>query len=134
AKGRMTMKKYLSYPHLLIAPRGMPGSIVDAALGARGLVRRVAVRVQHFSTAPFVLAKSDLLLTCPELCWVLASRVLDVEKTDAPIELGPDRVALAWHERMHGDPAHVWFRSRLEQMMRRGWPAQKRERMVATRP
>ena len=123
ARGRLTMKKYLFYPHLLVAPGGMPGSLVDAALEAKGLTRRVAVRVQHFSTAPFMLAKSDLLLTCPELSAIFAARVLDVHVAEAPIDLGPDCVALGWHERMHDDPAHSWFRSRLEQMMRQGWPA-----------
>ena len=67
---RLTLERYCELPHLLIAPAGNPGSRVDSLLAARGLARRVVVRVHTFLSAPAIVASSDLVLTAP-------SRVLE---------------------------------------------------------
>lgn len=113
AGGKLTLARYLAAEHLLIAPRGLPGSLVDAALEKRGKARRVALRIQHFSAAPFLLATTDLLLTCPAFVAALASGVAPVHRFALPLALPDDRSSLVWHERSHADVGHIWLRDRI---------------------
>lgn len=115
AQGRLSLAKYLSASHLLVAPRGLPGSLVDSALERLGHQRRVALRIAHFVTAPYTVAACDLLLTVPETAAAFALRHLPLHLARLPKELvvHDDRIALAWHERAHHDSGHSWLRKRL---------------------
>jgi DNA-binding transcriptional LysR family regulator len=110
---RLTLARYCAHPHLLVAPRGTPGSLVDDALAAAGKTRRVALAVPHFLVVPHVIAATDLLAT-------LATRV--AEKFIAPLGLvaAPPPVAIprfqisaAWHERNHADVPSRWLREQI---------------------
>ncbi len=47
-KKKLTLDAYLALRHVLVAPNGAPGSIVDTELERRGLKRRVALSVSSF--------------------------------------------------------------------------------------
>ena len=81
----LTLEQYAALPHLLIAPRGRPQAHVDEALARHGLRRRVAVSVPHFSTAPFALAESDLILTMAERVATVAATMAKVRIVAPPI-------------------------------------------------
>jgi DNA-binding transcriptional LysR family regulator len=114
AKRRLSMDEYLSLGHLLIAPRGFPGSLVDRALAAIGKSRRVVVQTQHFVSAPFIIASTDLVVTCPATLAPLAAP-FGLHVAEPPVELPLDRTCVVWHERVHEDPGHRWLRLLLEQ-------------------
>lgn len=113
AAERLTLARYLAAEHLLIAPRGLPGSLVDAALERVGKRRRVALRIQHFSAAPFVLKTTDLVLTCPAFVAAMAQGVVPLRRLKLPLALPDDRSSIVWHERSHADAGHVWLRERI---------------------
>ena len=106
----LTFDDYLREGHILIAPTGRPGGPVDRALAARGLERRVAIQIGHFTPAPFVVARSDLLLTAPLRLAESAARILDVDVFEVPLPVPAVEIAMVWHERSHADPAHQWLR------------------------
>ena len=56
---------YLALRHIAVTISGVGASPVDAALSARGLTRRVALRVPHFLAAAMMTADSDMALTLP---------------------------------------------------------------------
>jgi DNA-binding transcriptional LysR family regulator len=62
---RMTLPRYANADHVMVAPRGTPGSIVDDALAAAGRTRRVAAAVPGFLVVPFIVASTDLIATLP---------------------------------------------------------------------
>jgi DNA-binding transcriptional LysR family regulator len=113
ARRRLTLAKYLALDHLLIAPRGLPGSLVDAALERLGKQRRVTTRIQHFSSAPYLLAKSDLALTCPASVAQMARPYFALSVLPLPLDLPVDGTSMVWHERAHREPAHAWLRTRM---------------------
>jgi len=113
AAQRLTLARYCALPHILVAPRGTPGSFVDNALAAVGRTRRVAVAVPHFLVVPHVVAATDLVAT-------LATRVVDalaplvgLQRLAPPLELARFTIALIWHERAHHDPAQRWLRDQI---------------------
>lgn len=113
ADARMTMARYAGASHVLVAPRGTPGSLVDDALAAVGRTRRVAVAVPHFLVVPHVVAASDLVATLPERVAAFFADMVGLARAAPPVELAPFQMALAWHERMHEDPRHRWLREQL---------------------
>jgi DNA-binding transcriptional LysR family regulator len=110
---RLDLKTYLSMQHLLVAPLGFPGGVVDDALARLGKARHVAASVQHFISAPFLIAGSDLVVTCPRSVYRSTCQWLPIAALEPPaeLELAPDVVCLVWHERSHRDPGFVWVRS-----------------------
>ncbi len=110
ARRRFDRHAWVRYPHVQVAT-GRPGpSLVDAALARAGRAREIGVVVPSFLLAPEVVAATDLFFAAPrELAAPLASR-LGLAMLEPPVPIDPLPVAALWHERMHTDPAHVWFR------------------------
>jgi DNA-binding transcriptional LysR family regulator len=107
---KLTLEAYLSLRHVLVAPGGAPGSIVDSELERRGLRRRVALTVSSFLLAPVVVAETDFISTSPErLARRLAER-FRLRLVEPPLRLPSFSFSLAWHPRLDHDPAHRWLR------------------------
>lgn len=117
---RLTLKRYLAETHVLVAPQGEPGGLVDSILARQGLSRHVAVQVASFLSAPFLVAATDHLLTCPTSLAIATSEPLGLRMLKPPLELPSGSVFVYWHERMHRDPGHRWFREALFELVASG--------------
>jgi DNA-binding transcriptional LysR family regulator len=109
----LSLERYVSLRHVTVTISGVGESPVDAALSTLGLTRHVALRVPHFIAGAMLVADSDMILTLPSR---LARRLADklpLVLLDVPLQLAPLSPAMIWHERFHGDPAHVWVRQQL---------------------
>jgi len=113
AGGKLTLARYCDAAHLLVAPRGAPGSIVDSALAEHGRTRRVALAVPHFLVVPYIVAGSDLVATLASRVAALFTETLDLVALPPPVQLPRFQIALAWHERNHHDAAHRWLREQV---------------------
>jgi DNA-binding transcriptional LysR family regulator len=117
AAEKLTLARYAAARHLLVTPRGDARGFVDDKLAEKGLTRRVAMTVNHFSAAPAIVEGSDLVLTAPTK---IIERYLGPRTTmfpapvDAPLALR--RFDMMWHERLGRHPAHVWFRRTLREV------------------
>ena len=115
----LTLERFLELDHALItAPDYGPG-IVDVALQARGLQRRVVARVPHFLVAPALIAKSDLILTLPQRVARAAARTHGLRLLAPPLELAPFAVQVVWHASSQSDPASLWLRQRIGEAAKR---------------
>jgi DNA-binding transcriptional LysR family regulator len=109
-QGRFTLARYLEYGHILVAPLGGTGSMVDEVLAGLGKSRRVVAAVPHFFLAPFLVAQTDLLLMAPERMARLLAPAFDLKLLRPPVEIEGFTVSQLWHERVQHDPAHAWLR------------------------
>ena len=117
-KRRVTLDEYCRFNHLLIAPSGEPTGIMDRLLARRGRSRRIAMTVNQFLVAPFVLGETDLLLTVLRR---IADRYADaagLHVTRLPIAVPAVPLNLVWHRRMAGDRAHAWMRALVAELCR----------------
>lgn len=104
---------YLETPHALVSALGALRGLIDDALEARDLVRRVGVSTEHFSTLPHLLHAAPLLANVPRrAAQVLAARS-GLAVHPLPIPSPRFRVAAVWHARTGDDPAQAWFRGLL---------------------
>lgn len=113
AGSRLTLARYCEVPHLMVAPRGTPGSFVDDALATVGRRRRVALAVPHFLVVPYVVAATDLVATLANRVAALFATTLDLVMQPPPVAIARFAIALAWHERNHHDAAQRWLRTQI---------------------
>jgi LysR family transcriptional regulator, mexEF-oprN operon transcriptional activator len=107
----LSLKKYISVPHLLVSLKEDRVGRVDRLLATQNLKRHIALSTPHFLVAPFILAQTDLITT-------LASRIaLEFEKTQplkllpVPLDLKGFSVSMRWHKSTQDSPACQWLRS-----------------------
>lgn len=106
----LDLQAYVAFPHVLVAPRGTPGGLVDDQLASMGLSRRVAVRTRSFLAAPQFLVGTDRILTMPRRTAEVAASRLPLRLLPPPLPIPSFTLQLAWHERWHHEPGHRWLR------------------------
>jgi DNA-binding transcriptional LysR family regulator len=122
SRGRITPERYAAERHVFVAPGGTRGGVVDDALAALNLQRRVAVAVPHFLVAPHVVATSDLVLTVGSRLGDAFANMLSLYTFTPPVELPGFELGLFWHARHEEDAAHQYLRTTL-QSVAMGLPA-----------
>jgi len=123
ASGQLDLDNYLLRPHISVSVDGCTNGEIDRLLRAEGLQRRIAVSVPHWRTAPSMISNTDLILT-------VATRTLDNAPLDddlvslsPPLPIPPFPFVQIWHNRFGEDPAHIWLREQVRQVLGHGAPA-----------
>ncbi len=109
-KSRLTLRRYLELRHVVVAPHGAPGSLVDSVLAERGLERRIAARITNFLAVPIVIASTDFINTGPARLARIHAERHAVRVLPVPFPLPRFTFSLIWHKRHDEDPAHRWLR------------------------
>lgn len=105
---RMDLAAFAGAAHALVSVRGDARGIVDAALAALGLRRRVALVVPYMLILPRLLAESDLVATLAERACPLAdSRLV---RFAVPLPLDDWSVDMLWNPAARTDHATAWLR------------------------
>ena len=105
--------------HALITITGEGGGVVDTALAAKKLSRRVALRIPSFLAAPLVVARSDLIVTMPRHAADEFASLAPLVVVEPPLKLPGFDISQLWHERHHADARHVWLRQLVHATARR---------------
>jgi DNA-binding transcriptional LysR family regulator len=111
-----TLDLYCALKHVLIAPRGTPGSVVDTALEEQGRRRVVVTRVAQFVPAAHIVAGSDAIVTLPTRLAELLAPSLGLVVREPPLALPRFTIWQQWHGRQQSDPAHRWLRALVAQV------------------
>ena len=110
---RLTRKRYLAANHILVAPLGLPGGVVDDVLAAQGEARRVMLRMPTFLAVPSALQGTEAIVTLPRRIAEAFAARWSLRVLSLPIEVGTFTMQLGWHEIHRASPAHRWLREQL---------------------
>jgi len=110
AKGGLSLSDWLSRPHVMLALRPDANDEIEQALAARGLKRRIALALPHWSAAVEVLAGTDLILTVASRAVGPLRHHRSLRQFEPPLEIPRFAYQQAWHIRKEGDAAHRWLR------------------------
>ena len=115
APGRAALSRaaFLRAGHVAIESPGTGHRVVERALRAQGVERRVAVQVPDFLAAVMLTARTDLLCTVPAKLAQAAAGSLPVESVPVPFELPGFAIHQYWHPRAHRDAGVQWLRERI---------------------
>jgi DNA-binding transcriptional LysR family regulator len=94
-----------------LGPDGVGNSVVDAVLASRGLRRRVVVVLPTFSSAPAIVAGTDLLATLPSKIVKALSPMAGIRILEPPLALPEVTSHMIWHPRSDSDPLQSWLRA-----------------------
>lgn len=97
--GSLSAHAYAHAPHALVSYEGDAQGIVDAALAAIGLARRVVATVPFYLPGLALVAESDTLLTLPRRLAERWATPLGLACVEPPVPIRPFRVSAAWHPR-----------------------------------
>ncbi len=109
-KERLTLERYLAYPHAMVTLAEGRQGIIDEALDGKGVRRRVQLKIPYFASAAWTIEHSDMVLTVPKRLAKRLAKIARVHLIEPPIELAEFRYIQVWHPRMDSDPAHLWLR------------------------
>lgn len=113
---RPTLAQFCRLEFGIVSPDGGGfRSPVDTALEAQGSSRRVVLSVPHFLFLLSAVASSDVVALVPSR---LIPRAPSVRAVEPPLDVPGFEMTMVWHERVHRDPAHVWFRERVAEAAR----------------
>ena len=110
ARHPMTLEDFLALAHLKVAQSPVDTRFIDDDLARRKLRRRIALTVQHWLAAPYILRRSDLVTAM----WERMARGInrDGKLAIGKLPLGPAHTTfhLYWHRRYDRHAAHQWMR------------------------
>lgn len=111
-KGGLSLEEWLERPHVLLALKPDANDEIERALAARGLKRRIAVALPHWSAAVELLPGTDLVLTIARRAVGPPRSLRDLRRFAPPRQLKLPTMAYqqAWHARKDHDPALIWLR------------------------
>jgi DNA-binding transcriptional LysR family regulator len=113
---RMTAADFAAAGHIVdaglvqVADDGTGNSVVDAMLASRGLRRRVAVVLPSLSSAPPLVASTDLVATLPSKIARALGPMPGVRILEPPLPLLEVTSHMIWHPRSDSLPLQTWLR------------------------
>lgn len=107
---RLTLKKYVETPHILVSSRPQGPGVEDMALAKLGLSRRIGFRTPHIYTAALTLQQTEMIMTVPSKSIDFLNLFGEVKLLNPPIDIDDMEAHLYWHESRDQDPANHWLR------------------------
>lgn len=120
ANEKLSLETFINAEHLLLSLSGEASGGVDIQLRKQGLTRRISMTVNHCNNIPKLLTHTDMITTIP-LPIILESvnqGVLVIKKP--PFTMAPGPISMSWHVRNQRDPAMLWLRSKVLEVLEDG--------------
>ncbi len=109
----LSLDEYVAMDHILISRTGTRVGVIDEWLEKRGMERRIALIVPHFLSAPFIVAKTDMVLSLPLRIAEQFIRLAPLKNLRVPIDLPEYALVMIWHPLREKDSAHHWLREQI---------------------
>jgi DNA-binding transcriptional LysR family regulator len=116
--GALTLERFAAAVHVSASRRGHMTGPIDEVLAGFGLSRVVALAVPTFAASMLVVARTDLVGLMPFTMGQETIASLGLVALEAPMELPPISLAMAWHQRYDADGAHSWLRAGVRETVR----------------
>ena len=118
---KVTLAQYIERPQVLTVGGSQAATfevMIDDALKALGLARRVVMRVHSLLVVPALVAGGDIVATVPRQLARGYSGTLPLQVMELPFEVPTYRLSMVWHERTQQDGAQRWLRQKIRNVVR----------------
>ena len=116
----MNLNQYCRLEHVLVSPRGNPGSTVDRALAGLDRQRETRLVTDSFMLALYTVSRSDLVTTLPAFLVKNLASEFDLHFVSPPksLGLGPIELTMIYGEVKRDDVAHRWLRDQVAALVK----------------
>ena len=112
-KQGMTAKQFLQAQHLIVSSQESPYDKINQSLEKNGITATAHFTVPHFSSVPYIISSTDLVVTVPEKLAISAKQAFDLDYIKPPLRLPSLQTNVFWHRRFAQDEGNVWLRDTL---------------------
>jgi DNA-binding transcriptional LysR family regulator len=109
----LTKPLFAQLPHAVVQAEGRSQEIFEKFLRRVGLRRRIALHIPHFMSIPYVIAKSDLIVTVPLAVGAAFAEHGDLQLIRPTFALPRFDLKQHWHRGVHQDPRSQWLRAQI---------------------
>jgi DNA-binding transcriptional LysR family regulator len=109
----LTLKTFVSLPHVRAALTKDPIEDVDVALAHKGLERRFAMIVPSYLAVCAIVGNSTMLGVVPEQLARPIAAQTGIAIHEIPLDMTPWNLCVMWSKRSEKDPAICWLRDRI---------------------
>jgi DNA-binding transcriptional LysR family regulator len=107
---KIGMKEFLTAQHLLVTSRESPYDQINARLEKAGVARSVNFQVPHFTAVPYIISRTDMVVTVPALLAEQACGPFGLATVQPPLRLPALHTSVFWHRRYNQDSGNQWLR------------------------
>ena len=113
----ISLDAFTNADHLLVSLSGDPQGFTDHELAKRGLKRRVAMTVNHFSAVVPILLETNLIAVVPSHAVIQGLKEGTISMCKPPIDIDPISISAFWHKRKEGDQGLIWLRNKIHSII-----------------
>jgi DNA-binding transcriptional LysR family regulator len=113
AGAALTKQLFAHLSHAVVQAEGRSQEVFEKFLRRMGLRRRIALHVPHFMSIPYVIAKSDLIVTVPLAVAAAFAERGDLKLLRPTFPLPRFSLMQHWHRGVHEDPRNKWLRAQI---------------------
>jgi DNA-binding transcriptional LysR family regulator len=110
AKGKVGLPEFLQARHLIVSSRENPYDLINSRLEKAGVGRSAQFRVPHFTSVPYIVGSSDMVVTVPEKLAQRAAGPFGLDFIRPPLRLPALHTNIFWHRRYNQDSGNQWLR------------------------
>jgi DNA-binding transcriptional LysR family regulator len=133
-EGTLSVEQFESEPHVVLTMPGSGIEVVEKALEANRIRRKVRLRLPGCFGISSMITGADCLAIVPEQLGRLIASAGRIKLLPLPFVLPPYYVMQHWHERYTQDPASKWLRALIAELfMERGLPSAEADAAVTPR-
>lgn len=109
----LSLEQYLEARHVVVTPWNEATSSVGEVLGRLGLQRDIAVQLPSLLAAPFIIARSAMIMTVPYHAAKILQESAPISIYPAPFPIPRFTMKIYEHIRHSRTQAHVWIREQM---------------------
>ncbi|HEX8480211.1 MAG TPA: LysR family transcriptional regulator [Telluria sp.] len=109
----LTPAAYRQLGHVKVTPAASSAQLLEDALVANGIDRRVVLQIPGYVGLAGIIAASDLVATLPSQIGSVIASMANLRVLACPFPVPPFTVKQHWHERYHEDAGNRWLRSEI---------------------
>ncbi|MET1079883.1 MAG: LysR substrate-binding domain-containing protein [Pseudomonas sp.] len=110
---RLTLADYLAARHVVVTPWNETRGVIDYVLDGLSLSRQVAVQLPSVLAAPFIIGRSELIMTLPRHAAETLCSAAPIRLYPAPFAIARYSLKVYSHAKHARSAAHAWLREQL---------------------
>jgi len=114
AQSELSLEEFVNAEHLLVSLSGDSYGVTDRVLHQYDLTRRIAMTVNHFSSAAPLLMDTDLIAILPAGAIYKDVANGNLAVTHCPVDIPQSSISMLWHKRQDKDAGLKWLREHIE--------------------
>lgn len=109
----LTKRLFTQLSHAVVQAEGRSQEVFEKYLRKMGVRRHIALHVPHFMSIPYVVAKSELIVTVPLAVGAAFAERGDLKLIRPTFSLPRFDLKQHWHRGVHQDARNQWLRAQI---------------------